>query len=176
MRREVRAAAFVLALALLVAPGRAAARTTSSLPYASDSIWAAAVRYLRVDRGFPVREKDQDAGYVLFDFPEAGKTYHAALELVALTDEDGRITTSVAISIAGLPKRYEAGLLEGLTAKIREERGAATPAPARRPTKPSPPDGEGARERARDAGNTPPPQPNKPASDGLPRIPTLPSP
>src|SRR5437762_14268097 len=77
---------FGLTFGLAFGPGIAAARSTSTLPYPSNGVWTAAVRYLRVDRGLPIREKDESAGYVLFDYADGGKTYHGALELLASTD------------------------------------------------------------------------------------------
>jgi hypothetical protein len=175
MRR--RSGAWIIAPALgavvAVGPMGAAARSTSTLPYPSGEVWAAAVRFLRVDRGLPIREKDEAAGYVLFDYSEGGKSYKAALELVPFTDEDGRVTTQASLTIAGLPKRYEGALLEGLGAKIRDERGP--PPAAKRPARGDAADKERSRDpkekdRERDGAKASGP----PDAGGLPRIPTLP--
>jgi hypothetical protein len=147
----------MLVVVLVLAPATAHARTSLSLPYAASDVWPAAVRFLRVDRGFNIREKDEKAGYVLFDFTEGGRTFHASLELVSLTDEDGRGSTDAQLALPELPKRYEAVLLEQLGAKVRQERGA--PAPVKR----RPPAAEPAKPRAEPDG-------------GLPRAPTMPSP
>jgi hypothetical protein len=152
-------------------PATASARSTSALPYPSNGVWPAAIRFLRVDRGLPIREKDESAGYVLFDYPEGGKTYRGALELVPLTDEDGRVSTQISVSLTGLPRRFEGALLDGLAAKVREERGSPPGAP-RPPPRPAPAGKDQEKERGRDAAKAP----TKPDGDGLPRIPTLPSP
>jgi hypothetical protein len=143
----------------MFASSAAHARSELLLPYAAADVWAAAVRFLRVDRGFAVREKDEKAGYVLFDFVEAGRTYRASLELVSLTDDDGRASTDAQLSLPDLPKRYEAVLLDQLGAKVRQERGAPPIAKRRPPAEP-----------AKDVKPTPAPD------AGLPRAPTLPSP
>jgi hypothetical protein len=124
-----------------------------------------------VDRGLPVREKDEAAGYVLFDYLEAGKSYHGALELVPIVDDDGRGSTQISVSIPGLPKRYETALIEQLAAKVREERGPPAQAPRRQPRA----DRDGDRER--NPGKAAPPPPPAPTDAGaLPRAPTLPGP
>ena len=165
--------ALVLGTLIALGPVRAAARSSSTLPYPSSEVWAAAVRFLRVDRGLPIREKDEAAGYVLFDYTDGGKAYKAALELVPFTDEDGRVTTQVSLTIGGLPKRYEGALLEGLGAKIRDERG---PPPAvRRPARGEANDKERSRspqEKERDHDGSK--GSGQPDAGGLPRIPTLP--
>ena len=151
------AAGGVVALAL-AAPANA--KSAYALPYAAPDVWAAAVRYLRVDRGFTIREKDEKAGYVLFDFIEAGRTFHAALELVALTDDDGRSSTEAVLNMPDLPQRYELVLLDQLGAKVRQERGAPPPAKPRPAPAAPPKDKDAAKPR---------PEPD----GGLPRAPTI---
>lgn len=159
-RRAGLALAAVAGLAALV-PLVAGARTVETVPYPPSDVWSTAVRFLRVDRGYPIREKDETAGYVLFDYPERGRTYRGALELVATTDGDGRSATQVVVSLPDLPRHYELTLVDKLAAKMREERGP--PAPARR-RPPSPPDaGDGGKARPRPARDGGP--------AGLPRIP-----
>jgi len=153
------ASALLAAVGVGLVPGVAAAKSASGLPYATGDVWAAAVRYLRVDRGFPIREKDEKAGYVLFDYADGGKTFRASLELVALADDDGRASTQVVINVPDLPRRYEMLLLGELGAKVRQERG---PAPAPK-AKPAPAEPARDREPARPDG-------------GLPRAPTIPVP
>jgi len=173
-----RCAALIGAI-IALGPGVSAARSTATLPYPSSEVWATAVRFLRVDRSLPIREKDEAAGYVLFDYNDGGKGYKAALELIPFTDDEGRGTTQVSLTITGLPRRYEGALLDGLAAKIREERGPppATAPASKRPSRGEPSDKERSRdpkerERERD-GNKGAGQPD---AGGLPRIPTLPSP
>jgi hypothetical protein len=154
---------FVALLGTVLVASVAEARSSLLLPYPSTDIWAAVVRFLRVDRGFTIREKDEKAGYVLFDFAEGGRTYRASLELVSLLDDDGRASTEAQLAVPELPKRYEAVLLDQLASKVRQERGAPPPA-KRRPTPvESPKDKDSAKPR---------PEPD----GGLPRAPTLPAP
>ena len=161
-----------LAVAMVVSatclfPGQADAKSTVTLGYVPGDVWAAAVRFLRVDRNLPVREKDEAAGYVLFEVSESGKPYRASLELVSLQDEGGRVSTQATLSIPQLPKRYETALLEQLAAKVREERGP--PPPPRKSSVPRPEASEGG--KGGDASRSHPP-----TDGGLPRPATLPSP
>ena len=105
------------------------ARSSVTVPYAMAEVWPAAIRFLRVDRNYRVREKDEPAGYVLFDLPENKRTYRAALEMVKTTDEEGRVATQLTCTITDLPRRYETTLLDQLAVKVGEERGPPAPRP-----------------------------------------------
>ncbi len=122
------AAAALTLMSLSAAPAHA--RSSVVVPYAMAEVWPAAIRFLRVDRNYRVREKDEPAGYVLFDLPENKRTYRAALEMVKTTDEEGRVATQLTCTITDLPRRYETTLLDQLAVKVGEERG---PPPAHRP-------------------------------------------
>lgn len=136
--------------------GRATAKSAVTVPYPFGEVWPAAIRLLRVDRGYVVREKDEASGYVLFDVPEAGRTYRAALELVATTDAEGRPATQILCSMSELPRHHETTLLERLQAKVRAERGVPAAPPPPRARQKSP-DGGGTENhrRGNDAGATP---------------------
>lgn len=144
----------ILASLLWALPAPGWARSHQTAPYPITSVWPTAVRFLRVDRDFPIREKDESAGYALFDFTDGPKPCKASLELIRVTDPEGRDATRLAVSIPDLPKRYEQMLLDKLAAKLRDEQGP----PAPPPRKPEPPRPDAA----------PPPEP--------PQIPPLPSP
>ena len=74
--------AALVATACWLAPNASWARTTDITPYPITNVWPSAVRFLRVDRGFPVREKDEPAGYVLFDYTDGPKPCKGSLELI----------------------------------------------------------------------------------------------
>jgi hypothetical protein len=144
-----------LAVALLAYPALCWARTQQVIPYPIASVWPAAVRFLRVDRGFPIHEKDESAGYILFDHSDGPKPCRGSLELIRVTDAEGRDATRLAVTIPDLPHRYEQMLLDKLTVKVREDHGPPAP-PPRKPEPPKP-----------DAGSpapSTPPQPPPPAS------------
>jgi len=101
------------------------------VPYPILDVWPTSVRFLRVDRGFPIREKDDSAGYVLFDFTDGPKPSKASIELIHAVDPEGREATRLAVSIPDLPKRYEQMLIDKLVAKLRDDHGPPAPPPKR---------------------------------------------
>jgi hypothetical protein len=113
-------------------------RSLDIAPYPITSVWPAAVRFLRVDRGFPVTEKDEAAGYVLFDFTDGPKPCKGSIELIRATDREGRDATRIAISVPDLPRRYEQLLLDKFAAKLRDDQGPPAPAPPRKSNTPPP--------------------------------------
>jgi hypothetical protein len=149
----------VLGAGLLAVGGRAAlARSSSVLSYPIQDVWPTAVRFLRIDRGAAIREKDAESGYVLFDLPEGGKTFKGSLELIRTTDGEGREATRVVVTVPDLPRHYEGVLLDKLASKARDEYGSPAPPPPRRA-----PSSEGTRRQTPDAG--------RPFQD-LPRMPS----
>ena len=132
-------------LTTLTLPPLANARSTVVLSYPPAEVWPTAVRYLRIDRGAVLREKDAEAGYILFDLSEAPKTYKGSLELVRTSDGDDRESTRVVINLPDLPRHFESTLLDKLAAKVKDEYGSPADGPPRRPapappTKKNPPD------------------------------------
>jgi hypothetical protein len=111
------------------------------LPYPYEHVWPAAIRYLRVDRTYAVRDQDEAAGYILFDFPlEGGGTGSGSLEAMRTDDSLGRASVQVKISTGAGPAYLPHTLLEGLSAKVRAERGPPAQPPEPKPDKPAKPD------------------------------------
>ncbi len=150
MRNPRRCALVALTLGLLAVPALGWARVQQVIPYPIASVWPAAVRFMRVDRNFPIAEKDEAAGYILFEHTDGPKPCRGSLELIRVTDAEGRDATRLAVTIPDLPKRYEQLLLDKLAAKVREDHGPPAP-PPRKPEPPKP-----------DAGPPPPPPPATP--------------
>ena len=108
-----------------------------SYPY--ESVWPAAVRYLKVDRGWKVTEQDKDAGFVRFEMIEDKKPHAATLELVRTTDGDGRVAVRLEMSTGDLARSQESPVLDGIAHKLRDELGP----PAAPPKKAEPPRADG---------------------------------
>ena len=162
------------ALFIAVTPPLAHARTSVDLPYTIDQIWSSAVRFLRVDRRFPVLEKDKDAGYILFDYvEEATKVHKASLELMPITESNGRQATRVVLNIPDKPRHVESLLLEKLGSKAKDDLGAPAPPPPR-PKKEPTLDGQRRKDKDETENKREPEEdPNRPVrgDDGLPRLP-----
>jgi hypothetical protein len=137
IRLPRRGAMLMLALALILVPALGWARSLATIPYPITAVWPAAVRFLRVDRDFPIREKDDAAGYILFDYTDGPKPCKASLELIRVSDSEGRDATRLAVSIPDLPHRYEQMILDKLAAKMRTDYGPPPPPPPKpAPAKP----------------------------------------
>ncbi len=148
---------------LLLAGASALAQSNGLFPYPFAEVWPTAVRYLRIDRGATLRERDAESGYLLFDLPEGSKVYKGSLELVLTTDSEGREATRVVVNLPDLPRHFESTLLDRLALKVRDEYGSPAPPP------PRPPAGadQGKKKRPPDAGSPP----RVPSGD-LPRAPS----
>ena len=122
-------AALIGALALAGRPASALAKSERVTEYSYEQIWPTAVRLLRVDAGYKILEKDAEAGYVLFEASEEGKTFRGSLELVKLEGESGRKSVRMILNIEDRPSYVETGLLDRLERKLRDEYGVARQAP-----------------------------------------------
>jgi hypothetical protein len=114
----------VLLVCGLTAP--AFARTEKILAYPRAEAWATSVRFIRVDAHLKVTEKDAEAGYVLFELHEDGKTFRGALELADVSDE-GRHAVRFVITLEDRPSWQEIALMGKLVGKLRDELGDPTP-------------------------------------------------
>jgi hypothetical protein len=123
----------LLVLLLLAVPQVAQAKSNQVVSYPPADVWPSAIRYLRIDRGATLREKDAESGYVLFDLPEDKKSYKGVLELVRTADGDDREATRIIVTLPDLPRHFELTLLEKLAAKIKDEYGSPAPAPTKKP-------------------------------------------
>ena len=141
-------------LCLLLATSSAHARSEKTLAYPREPAWAASVRFLRINAGLKVIEKDAEAGYVIFEFKEEKKTFRGSLELIEV-EKDGRKVLRFVMTIEDRPSWVEIELLTKLERKLRAELG--TPAPE--PTKPS----EKPKAKPKDE-----PKPEPPKDDGPP--------
>jgi hypothetical protein len=84
-------------------------------------------------------ERDQEAGYVIFELRDDGKTFGGSMELSRTTDADRRPATRAVIRIADRPGYMSSGMLERLGRKLREELGDPPPPPPEDPAPPAQP-------------------------------------
>lgn len=109
------------------------------MAYAVAKVYPAAVRFLRVDEGVTITEKDADAGYIMFELEQDGKTFPGALELV-VTESDGRTAVKLMLRIEDRPSYVETAMLDRLERKLRAELGSEPP-PVPKPP-PAPPEAD----------------------------------
>jgi len=120
----LRPVAALAAAALVVSwlPGRALASAETETAYTKSQTYNAALRYLRVDLGYEVVEKDPDAAYLLFRFAAQGKKAQSngAIEIV---DQRAGDRVRVYVRLPELPHFHEQMLSDGLFQKLRNEYG-----------------------------------------------------
>jgi hypothetical protein len=138
-KRSILALAAVLALGGALAwPARAKSAYESS--YGFDRTWNASMRLVRVDLGLTISEKDEQNGYLLFDYksPESGKKpVPGSIEFIRAKDTGA---VRVVVQIPQMPGYHEQVLVDSLARKLRTEYGD----PPKKPPAPSPPKDAGA--------------------------------
>jgi hypothetical protein len=118
------------------------------LSYPIDHVWPTAIRYLRIDRGFEITDRDRDAGYLLFEFPlEEKRSGSGSLEMFEVVDVSGRASVSISVNTGAGPVHLPNSILDGIAAKVRAERGQPAPPPPPKQEEPPPkkkdePDGD----------------------------------
>ena len=138
----------------------ARAGTDRELTYQYRQIWSALIRFLRVDNEFPILEKDQKAGYLLFEYNYSGRQLKSAFELVP-TIREKRQFIRVRLRISEMPSYVEGVLLDKFERKLRDEWG--DPPPAKRVDEQKPGSAASAKE---DAPNAEPASPEAPDEEG----------
>jgi hypothetical protein len=127
--RLVRALTFGAALGLVVVGSLALSTETASAKSAYESsygferTWNAGMRLVRVDLNLKISEKDEGAGYLLFDYtsPETGKKpVPGSMEFVR-SKENGAVR--VIVQIPQMPGYHEQVLVDQLARKLRSEYG-----------------------------------------------------
>ncbi len=127
--RSLGAWAFATLLWVCAADADAEARCT----YSKGQTYSAALRYLRVDLGYEVVEKDPDAAYLLFRYTPMGRREptNGSIEIVENRDD-----VRVVVQLPQMPHYHETVLRDGLMAKLQKEYGDPPPPPKKPPPKP----------------------------------------
>jgi hypothetical protein len=124
---------------LLTAP--AAGRVDASSAYSKAQTYSGALRYVRVDLGYEVVEKDPEAAYLIFKYTAPGQakgsTVSGTLEVV---EASGGVR--VFVSLPRMPEYHERVLRDGLLKKLRDEYGSPPQAAKKPPDKPADKPGE----------------------------------
>ena len=125
-------------LALLIAAG-ASARVEAESDYSKAQTYSAALRYVRVDRGFEVLEKDPDAAYLIFKYETPGAAKSISTGTIEIVEAGTRV--KLLVQLPKMPEYHERVLKDGLLRKLREEYGSAVRRPAeKKPTDKKPAD------------------------------------
>ena len=126
-----------LTLGCLVATRTARARADADCYYTLPQVFGAALRYLRVDLGYEVLEKDPDAAYLLFRYRVPGDPKREVGGSVEIVRAERKVR--IFVKIPQMPQLHEQLLRDGLLKKLAQEYGEpARPAPEK--PKPAAPD------------------------------------
>jgi hypothetical protein len=131
-------AAILMTFAILC-PATGQAKKTSDFRHTYDQVWGAAIRLIRVDQGYAIKDRDETVGYFLFDYRDDGRTYPGSVELVRIEDQGGGPIRAV-IQIPAMPSYIERMLLDKLRKKLVDEHGEPAP-PPEKPAEPPNEDG-----------------------------------
>jgi hypothetical protein len=127
----------------------AQARAEADSDYSKLQTYNAALRYVRVDLGYEVLEKDSDAGYILFRYLPPGRKNdptNGSIEVVEVKDH-----VKIVVQLPQMPTYHETVLRDGLLRKLRNEYG--DPPPKKKPDEPKKPDSDGGAEGGDDNGS-----------------------
>jgi hypothetical protein len=119
-------------LLVLFLAGSAGANVEAESGYTKMQTYNAALRYLRVDLGYEVTEKDAQAAYLLFRFTGDGKktTANGSIEIVEQRD-----TVKFYVRLTDFPRYREEMMSDGLLRKLRDEYGEPPPRREEQPKK-----------------------------------------
>jgi hypothetical protein len=114
----------------------AEAETTYESTYGFDRTWNAALRMVRVDMGLKVTEKDDQSGYLMFEYrsSDSKKASNGSMEFVRSKEPDAPVR--LVIQLPQMPRYHEQVMLDTLVRKMRNEYGDA---PQPKPKQPPPP-------------------------------------
>jgi hypothetical protein len=129
-----------LPLWCLLIPGTALAKAASDVPYSVAEVYSAGLRFVRVDEGCKVVDRDPEAAFVTFECKDDDKVKRGSLE-VFHSQVNGREAVRVQFALGDDPHYVELRWLELLQRKLRDERGTPPPLSPTAPPKKPPPDG-----------------------------------
>ena len=123
MRRSIRfivlLAAAILGLWFDSCP--ATARADADTYYSLNQTFGAALRYLRVDLGFEVTEKDPESAYLLFKYRVPGEPKREVPGAIELVKVEKKVR--IFVKIPQMPVLHEQMLRDGLLRKLAQEYG-----------------------------------------------------
>ena len=122
--------------ALILCSHTATARVGGACEYSKAQTYSGALRYLRVDLGYEVTERDPDAAYLIFRYQLPGQGKATATGTVEIVDADGHV--KLFVQIPTMPEYHERVLRDGLVRKLHDEYGEPPPPHKSPPTEKKP--------------------------------------
>jgi hypothetical protein len=128
----------LLACAIVLWVFGAEGRVQETCPYTRAQLFQSALRFIRVDSGFTLTEKDEASGYLLFEYPtgQNNETTPGSFEII---EHDSSV--QLIVRIPKLAEHHERLLVKQLFDKLRSEYGEPPPkksTPHKKPKKAAP--------------------------------------
>lgn len=106
--------------ALQLASPDAGARVAQDTHYTKSQTFQSALRFLRIDQGFQITEKDVESGYLLFEYTTTGSDTKSNGSIEVIEKEEG---VTLVVQLPQMPEHHERYLADGLLSKLRSEYG-----------------------------------------------------
>ena len=103
----------------------AGARVEANSGYSKAQTYSGALRYLRVDLGYEVVEKDPDSAYLLFRYEAPGPQKSESFGTVEVVETGEQVR--VFVRIPRMPEYHERVLRDVRVRKLRDEYGPPSP-------------------------------------------------
>lgn len=115
---------FLICVFLSVVAARAQAKTHVEVPYTLKEVYSAAARFVRIDRGCQITDRDPDAAFLTFECKDDERIKRGALELmvVQVQGQPGK-SVRVQVGLGDDPHYMELRFLELFERKLRQELG-----------------------------------------------------
>jgi hypothetical protein len=123
--------AALAALGAALAASGAEARVEAESDYTKAQTYSSALRFLRVDLGYEVVEKDPDAAYLIFRYTQTGQNKRQTNGTIEVVE--ARDGVKLMVQIPEMPEYHERVLRDGLLKKLRLEYGAPPPKAPKKP-------------------------------------------
>ncbi|HEY4105199.1 MAG TPA: hypothetical protein VGM44_14975 [Polyangiaceae bacterium] len=138
LRRRTFVVSCALAVTALLSARAATARVGGESEYTKAQTYSGALRYLRIDLGYEVIERDPDAAYLIFRYQLPGEKKATATGTVEVVEAEGHVRLFV--QIPTMPEYHERVLRDGLVRKLRDEYGEPVRKPPATPPRDKKPD------------------------------------
>jgi hypothetical protein len=129
--------AWLIAWAIALASSWAEARSSFDSAYGFDRTYNAALRLVRIDLGLKVTEKDDQSGYLVFDYKSVdtgNKVSSGSMEFIRPHEPEGPVR--VVVQLPQMPRYHEQVLVDALVRKMHQDYGEPPDHPKPPPARP----------------------------------------
>ena len=103
----------------------ASARVAAESRYTKAQNYSAALRFLRVDKGYEVIERDEEAAYLIFRYPTPERKEQSVTGTIEVVEVGETVT--VIVKLPQMPQYHERLLSDQLLKKLLDEYGPPSP-------------------------------------------------